>query len=99
MHSIEPITVGVIPTQLNASRTWAVVYVSGVENPNGDDWIGLFALPDGESTINANKHAPVKFKVRNSHTYQNFVHFQYQDLSASSCGIAMDGLLVVHSNA
>ena len=52
-----------IPLQLNTTRTWAVVYVSGVQNPKADDWIGLFSLPDDVSTIDARNHAPVKFKV------------------------------------
>ena len=56
-------SVGVIPLQLNATRTWAVVYVSGVQNPKADDWIGLFSLPDDVSTIDACNHAPVKLKV------------------------------------
>ena len=55
--------VGVIPTELSVSGLWAIVYVSGVSNPQADDWIGLFALPDNATMIDARNHAPVKFKV------------------------------------
>ena len=54
------------PTTINSSYQWFDVQVMGVASPKDDDWIGLFALPDNETEIDARSHAPVKFQYCNA---------------------------------
>ena len=56
------------PGVLNSSFVWALISVTGVSDPSDDDWLGLYALNDDETTINVTTRAPVKFQV---------YHFQY----------------------
>ena len=51
------------PEILNSSFVWALISVTGVADLSDDDWLGLYALNDDETTINVTNHAPVKFQV------------------------------------
>ena len=51
------------PGALNKSGAWVNVSWSGVVMPASDDWIGVWVLPDSSTSIDATKHAPVKFQV------------------------------------
>ena len=65
LHSrIDPsIELGAVPDVLSGSWSWCLVILKVVPQPQPDDWIGVFTVNRDETTINATRHAPVKFKV------------------------------------
>lgn len=58
------VVVSVSPNKLNQSGDWVTVQWEGVSDPSSDDWIGIYAPPNGES-VDPSKIAPVKFQVLN----------------------------------
>ena len=58
------VVVSVSPNKLNKSGDWVTVQWEGVSDPSSDDWIGVYAPPNGES-VDPSKIAPVKFQVLN----------------------------------
>ena len=59
----DSVVLKVTPTKLTApGADWVNVSWSGVQNPNKDDWIGVFSPPVNGSTIDHSLHAPVKYQ-------------------------------------
>ena len=57
------VVITVTPNQLNKSGDWVTVDWDGVAKPSNSDWIGVYAPPNGEESINPSKIAPVKYQV------------------------------------
>ena len=57
------VVITVTPNQLNKSGDWVTVDWDGVAKPSDTDWIGVYAPPNGEESIDPSKIAPVKYQV------------------------------------
>ncbi len=53
----------VSPNTLNKSGEWVTVSWSSVSQPSTLDWVGLWVLPDNQTSIDAKTKAPVKYQV------------------------------------
>uniref|UniRef100_A0A1X7U7G6 Purple acid phosphatase n=1 Tax=Amphimedon queenslandica TaxID=400682 RepID=A0A1X7U7G6_AMPQE len=56
------VVITVTPNQLNKSGDWVTVAWDGVSHPSDTDWIGVYAPPNGEESIDPSKIAPVKYQ-------------------------------------
>ncbi|XP_003387473.1 PREDICTED: probable inactive purple acid phosphatase 27 [Amphimedon queenslandica] len=56
------VVITVTPNQLNKSGDWVTVAWDGVSHPADTDWIGVYAPPNGEESIDPSKIAPVKYQ-------------------------------------
>ena len=68
------------PEVLNSSFVWALISVTGVADPRDDDWLGLYALNDNETTIDVTNRAPVKFQVCHFYYILIYVYVLYKNL-------------------
>ncbi|XP_064383549.1 uncharacterized protein LOC135332138 [Halichondria panicea] len=55
----------VSPNTLNKSGEWVTVSWSSVSQPSTLDWVGLWVLPDNQTSIDAKTKAPVKYQYCN----------------------------------
>ena len=73
------VVITVTPNQLNKSGDWVTVDWDGIAKPSDTDWIGVYAPPNGEESIDPSKIAPVKYQVIGF----KFFHFILSSLSLS----------------
>ncbi len=59
----QDINLYVSPNTLNKSGEWVTVSWSSVSQPSTLDWVGLWVLPDNQTSIDAKTKAPVKYQV------------------------------------
>ena len=52
------------PGVLGKSGDWVQLSWSGVSTPAKTDWVGIFLLASKDDKVDAAKHAPIKYQVK-----------------------------------